>query len=499
MDESKVFLLIAEGENEKIEFKRELDLETARGKSEFIKDVVSIANSAPDSGYILVGVDDSKLIVGIKELEEERMQQIVHIYISPAVVLRCTVVPIQTADYLSVGVIEVKATNKPHKVTRSIDKLIQNEVFVRHGSVVAKASPDEIFRLYGESRQYIRSAEIHLRLGNLQSAIDAYSKAIDLAPTADLFLARGRAYECLLASESGRPVGKLEDHSEYIKCVSKHKKLANLALKDFSDATSLTDSTEVEKEARLGRLRVCSNMGSGFAHDIWEQDLEWLKAETEGRDYGEVLYLEFKAIDNEIGLSYEPNQAVAALDKAIQLGYIGPDVYHLRALANFYACNYGWALRDIEVAIDVADQTDKLVDYLCFQANILVGMRRFEEAYSSLSQARQRAEGEFRDLYGYIEGGIKDEIVYRYSMAYEFNMLSQQSIDLARAIFQVLTVFHEEAVSIAENGRVMVGKPRLDKIYPTIAHVIREMVGEELLKKYKDIGHLEWGFGSPRR
>ena len=459
MDESKVFSLIAEGENERIEFKCELDLETARGKSEFIKDIISIANSAPDSGYILVGVDDSKLIVGIKELEEERIQQIVHTYVSPAVVLRCTVVPMQTADYLSVGVIEIKATNKPHKVTRSIDRLIQNEVFVRHGSVVAKAGPDEIFRLYGQSRQHIRSGEIHLRLGNLQSAIDAFSKAIDLGPTAELFLARGRAYERLLSSKSG--------------WTSEHWKMAALAVKDFSDAISLADSAELEKEARFGRLRVCSAMGSGFAHDIWEQDVEWLKANTEGREHGEVLYLELKAVDTTAGLSEESDQAVAALDKAIQLGYNEPEVYHLRAVVNFYyTYNYGLALRDIDIAIGTTEQTADLAKYLCLRANILIRMGRFNEAYDSLSQARQLAKGKVGDLQGHIEliGRIEDEFLYRYSIAYEFNMLGGRPIGIVRSIFQVLAVWKE----------------RIGERYPEIAHVIRKIVGEQFWQANKD-------------
>lgn len=431
MDEAKILSLIAEGENERIEFKRELDLGTTRGKSEFIKDVISIANSASNSGYILVGVDDDKLIVGINALEEERIQQIAHTYITPSVVLRCSLVPMTTPSFSSVGVIEIKATNRPHKVARAISKLNQDDVFVRRGSVVSKASPEEIIRmretrLYREARQYIRAAETHLRLENWQSAIDAYSEAIKINPTPELFLARGKTYQRSLSSGAEWTL---------------KEKWARLALKDFSDAISLTDDAELEKEARFGRLRVCSIKGSGFAWEIFEQDLEWLKANTQGREHGEVLYLEWRAVENEAELSCKPNQAVVALDKAIQLGYSEQGAYYLRALAHFYNCNYGLALQDIDVAIESAEQNDQLVDYLCFRANILVKMEQFDEAFANLSRARELSERKVRDNYGYIASGIEDTIVHRYSIAYEFNMLDQQRIELARAIFQVLAVF----------------------------------------------------------
>ncbi len=96
--------------------------------------------------------------------------------------------------------IEIRGNDKPHKISHSIDKLLQNEVFIRHGSVVMKSSPEEIYRMYNESRvlreqlQFIRSAETFLKLGNWRSALDAYSKAIDLLPTSQLLIERAKIY-----------------------------------------------------------------------------------------------------------------------------------------------------------------------------------------------------------------------------------------------------------------------------------------------------------------
>ena len=64
MDETQLFQLIAEGENERIDFKRVLDLDSAAGKAEFVKDVISLANSASDTGFMLIGVENNGTIVG---------------------------------------------------------------------------------------------------------------------------------------------------------------------------------------------------------------------------------------------------------------------------------------------------------------------------------------------------------------------------------------------------------------------------------------------------
>ena len=89
MDESQLRVLIAEDESERLDFKRELRLDSARTKAEFIKDVISLANSAPNVGYLIIGVDDAKLVVGTDELPEEQIQSVCDTYITPPVSVRC--------------------------------------------------------------------------------------------------------------------------------------------------------------------------------------------------------------------------------------------------------------------------------------------------------------------------------------------------------------------------------------------------------------------------
>src|SRR5688572_29063216 len=113
MDEFAVLTLIAEGENERIDFKRELNLRSADEKAEFIKDVIALSNSASDVGYLIIGVSNSKQYVGIDKLEEEQIQQVAYTYIEPAVKLRCELVPISSPFPLLVGVVEVQRSVRP--------------------------------------------------------------------------------------------------------------------------------------------------------------------------------------------------------------------------------------------------------------------------------------------------------------------------------------------------------------------------------------------------
>src|SRR5258706_11215155 len=239
MDETTLMALIAEGETTgKVEFKRELHLESAEEKAEFIKDIISISNSAPQNkGYLLVGVNNAKYIVGIHSLEEERIQQLIHSHVRPSVKIRCTMMSTTTPGLASVGIIEVEGMERPYRVSIPIGRLKQDDIFVRHGSVVEKATPEEIRRLGDESQNFkeiskhIYAAETHLDLGNFQDAIDIYTQAIKSTPIAELFLGRGRIH---LQRIIERKLSK-ENAEEW----------ANLALKDLSTAIRLTKSKDI--------------------------------------------------------------------------------------------------------------------------------------------------------------------------------------------------------------------------------------------------------------
>jgi hypothetical protein len=53
-----------------------MKLESAEEKAELIKDLISLANSAIEKAYSIIGIDNKSNSIGADNLEEERIQQI---------------------------------------------------------------------------------------------------------------------------------------------------------------------------------------------------------------------------------------------------------------------------------------------------------------------------------------------------------------------------------------------------------------------------------------
>lgn len=481
MDEFQLCSLITEGENEALEFKRELRLETQEEKAEFVKDVIALANSTSEIGRLLVGVADDRLMVGSDEPQLERLQQLLDTYTSPPILLNCEMVPMSHPNLVSVAVISVRAIRKPHMVARAVGRLAKDDVYVRHGRVVAKASPDEIVRMHEdetlvlrEARQFTKAGEKHMGLKNWQSAVEAFSKAIESCPTADLFYKRGRAYE-QLSVESEKPATvtweQWPDHP------LNPQKLAALADKSYSDAIESNPPAEIEKQARLGRVRVAIR-----PWDDWMGDVGWLQDHTTGRARGEVLYWEvhrWEAIPEE---SVAPD-AIAKLTEALQLGFLEPDVYHLRARAQLGLCNYGLALQDIDEAIAKGEPRcgDGQSEYLWLKAEILASTGRLRDAHKFLLGVRNklgttREAGRF-----FVDYDLEKDIVLRFALAYDLDrkplpqhrrmMLAMLVHDLARA--QSFWAFLDDA-----KARKTV-LDELEREQPGIRRLIGSMLGKE--------------------
>lgn len=140
--------ILLTGENRSCDFKRELSLSTNEEKIEFIKDIISIANSANHTGYLIIGVEDNGKIVGCEPPKEEKIQQLVSTHIHPLVNISYYIITYESKDVI---VLEVGTNAKPYKVNTAKFGMEKNSVFVRHGSVVEKASPEEIIEMYKES------------------------------------------------------------------------------------------------------------------------------------------------------------------------------------------------------------------------------------------------------------------------------------------------------------------------------------------------------------
>jgi tetratricopeptide (TPR) repeat protein len=393
MDEIKILSLLAEGENNRVDFKRELKLDSAQDKAEFIKDVISLANSSTNVGYLLFGVDDDKYIVGISQLPEEQIQQIAYTYITPTPKLNCFIVPVDAPTLPLVGVIEIRAVKKPYKVARAIEKLNQDDVFIRRGSVVAKPSPEEIVEMYHNSRE-------------------KYNK---------------------------------------------------------------------EKTKRLERVK-----SFGFSNEYpWEEkekDLEWLKANTEGYELGEVLYWEVDGWEarNEMKVA---KQAKPLLDKAISLGYKTPEIHFLRAQANISLCNYGFALEDIDEAITMSYPNDSQAKYYALKAEILIEMNKYEEAYQALSDGKKIDEKELLQWLYLVKSDFDNSLLYRYVLAYEFgqNTIREPMNMVIKAIIlwnmrQVVELTREPDGKILTQTELN----HLNRKNPWLLRSIRKILGEKL-------------------
>lgn len=151
--------LIAEWETTNVDFKRELHLDTADQKAEFIKDVLSLATTkASGQRWMVIGFNDrSHTYFGAPDqaITQNRIEQILARYTAPCVDIQYNLV-----DYRggSVGMLEVirDPQKLPYKVAKSIGekkRIEQGDSYVRHGSQVETPTPLEEQALIDEGNE----------------------------------------------------------------------------------------------------------------------------------------------------------------------------------------------------------------------------------------------------------------------------------------------------------------------------------------------------------
>jgi predicted HTH transcriptional regulator len=156
--------LIAEWETMSVDFKRELNLDTASQKAEFVKDVIGLANTqASDRRWMIIGFDDkTREHYGPPNpsITQNRIEHILGDYVQPFVDVRYEVV-----DYLAskVGVLEVlrDAGKFPHSVAKSLGekaagdkkRIKEGQIFVRHGSQTEPPTPAELEAIREEAER----------------------------------------------------------------------------------------------------------------------------------------------------------------------------------------------------------------------------------------------------------------------------------------------------------------------------------------------------------
>jgi hypothetical protein len=151
--------LVAEWETTSVDFKRELHLDTADEKAEFIKDVLSLANTkASGKHWMIIGFDNRTHAYHgppDQHIVQDRLEQILSVYTTPVVDIRYDVVDYREGP---VGMLEVLRNPKklPYSVAKSIGekkRIEQGNIFVRHGSQVEKPTSLELQALQDEGNQ----------------------------------------------------------------------------------------------------------------------------------------------------------------------------------------------------------------------------------------------------------------------------------------------------------------------------------------------------------
>jgi predicted HTH transcriptional regulator len=134
--------IINGGESQTVEFKRKFtsDVKIAR-------EIVAFANS--QGGYLLVGVDDDKTVVGVKSEKEEIgfIESVCSYTIDPPITPTIEIVNIEYQDVVVVNIEE--SSTKPHRITvdvdgRFLEKIHERPVYVREGNTTLQASKEVI-------------------------------------------------------------------------------------------------------------------------------------------------------------------------------------------------------------------------------------------------------------------------------------------------------------------------------------------------------------------
>jgi hypothetical protein len=153
MNQSELADLVAAGENDLVEFKREWhDLDSKLGKGHLARDVLAMANALPpgESGFIVFGIDDAKsgsAILGVSEPPgQEQVAQVLASYTNPVPRVRLAHCDCKGKN---VSVLEVIWTEfHPYYATRDVETTLSTDaVYTRRAGTVGRLKPAELEHL----------------------------------------------------------------------------------------------------------------------------------------------------------------------------------------------------------------------------------------------------------------------------------------------------------------------------------------------------------------
>ena len=158
MDKNQLEKLLLQDESSNLDFKSEIDLDSKRGKTDFLVEVLGLANSPDKPAYLILGIEDkTKKVSGIPEdISEERLQKIIADNCRPSI--RCV---FETAAYKrkKIGILTILGNTRPYTVKKEVgfedlkgkpQHISDKTVFVRRGSTGDTANPEEIAEMFFE-------------------------------------------------------------------------------------------------------------------------------------------------------------------------------------------------------------------------------------------------------------------------------------------------------------------------------------------------------------
>jgi hypothetical protein len=159
MNPNKLEQLLQEDESIYLEFKQDVDLSSNSGQAKFIRAVLALANSPIRVGYLILGVEDkTKKIIGIENVTEEQIQQILAEWCRPAIKCDFRMIEYQTKQ---LGILAIYPIRPPYTLTKSTSydmssddpkkrkqvQLRPSQVFIRRGSIIQEATIDEVIEM----------------------------------------------------------------------------------------------------------------------------------------------------------------------------------------------------------------------------------------------------------------------------------------------------------------------------------------------------------------
>lgn len=146
MDVQRLKQFLSKDEDEKLDFKAKLNLNTEGEKKELVKDVIAMANSRGGRGYILYGVEDkTKRILGVNtnDFQEEQIQQIIYNRTDPPVPVNLDLVKCKDK---TVAVLTIfRSRHAPHQMVQT------GAFYIRRGSTTDFARRSELAAIMQEN------------------------------------------------------------------------------------------------------------------------------------------------------------------------------------------------------------------------------------------------------------------------------------------------------------------------------------------------------------